>query len=86
LIAREVLDQGLQFEQMGRQLELLDSQLVPQRHRQAVLGVGYLMGQGTQASCGRCGSRLEARRVEMAIAQGRVVAELDQVIGNTNNR
>lgn len=47
VITREVIDQVLGCKQMGRQLELLDSQIVTQRHQQAVMEVGYRMRQGT---------------------------------------
>lgn len=83
-LAREVIDQVLQYEQLGRQLELLDSQIVTQRHRQAVMEVGYRMGEGTTGTMLTVWQQtedLEARRVEMAIAQGRIVAELEQVVG-----
>lgn len=83
-LAREVIDQVLQYEQLGRQLELLDSQIVTQRQRQAVMEVGYRMGEGTTGTMLTVWQQtedLEARRVEMAIAQGRIVAELEQVVG-----
>lgn len=83
-IAREVVDQVLQYEQMGRQLELLDSQLVTQRNRQAVMEVGYRLGEGTTGTMLTVWQRtedLEARRAEMLIEQGRVVVELEQLIG-----
>ena len=83
-LAREVIDQVLQYEQLGRQLELLDSQIVTQRQRQAVMEVGYRMGEGTTGTMLTVWQQtedLEARRVEMAIAQGRIVAELAQVVG-----
>ena len=86
-IAREVVDQVLQYEQMGRQLELLDSQLVTQRNRQAVMEVGYRMGQGTTGTMLTVWQQtddLEARRVEVAIAQERVVAELEQMVTTGN--
>ncbi|WP_323351552.1 hypothetical protein [Leptolyngbya sp. CCNP1308] len=83
-LAREVIDQVLGYEQMGRQLELLDSQIVTQRHRQAVMEVGYRMGEGTTGTMLTVWQQtedLEARRVEMAIAQGRLVAALEQLVG-----
>lgn len=84
-LAREVIDQVLQYEQMGRQLELLDSQIVTQQHRQAVMEVGYRMGEGTTGTMLTVWQQtedLEARRVEMAIAQEQVVVELEQLTGS----
>lgn len=74
----------LEDEQLSRQLELLGSQLVTQRHRQAVMEVGYRMVEGTTGimlTVWQQTEDLEARRVEMAIAQRRVVVELEQITG-----
>ena len=86
-LAREVIDQVLQYEQMGRQLELLDSQIVTQRQRQAVMEVGYRMGEGTTGTMLTVWQQtedLEARRVEMASDRERVVAELEQMVTTGN--
>lgn len=83
-LAREVIDQVLEYEQLGRQLELLDEQIVAQLQRQAVMEVSYRLGEGSTSAMLTLWQQtedLEARRVEMAIAQGRVVAELEQVVG-----
>jgi hypothetical protein len=86
-LARELIDQVLQYEQMGRQLELLDSQIVTQRQRQAVMEVGYRMGEGTTGTMLTVWQQtedLEARRVEMASDRERVVAELEQMVTTGN--
>lgn len=83
-IAREVIDQVLQYEQMGRQLDLLDSQIVTQQHQQAVMEASYRTGGGSTSAMLAVWQRtedLEGRRVEMAIARERVVVELAQVVG-----
>lgn len=83
-LAREVIDQVLEYEQLGRQLELLDEQIVAQLQRQAVMEVSYRLGEGSTSAMLTVWQQtedLEARRVEMAISQGRVVAELVQVVG-----
>ena len=86
-LAREVIDQVLGYEQLGRQLELLDSQIVTQRQRQAVMEVGYRMGEGTTGTMLTVWQQtedLEARRVEMASDRERVVAELEQMVTTGN--
>ncbi|MBD2425538.1 hypothetical protein [Phormidium sp. FACHB-1136] len=83
-LTREVVDQVLQYEQVGRQLGLLDTQIVTQRHQQAVMEVGYRMGQGntnTMLSVWQRTADLEARRDEMGFTQARIVAELEQLTG-----
>jgi hypothetical protein len=83
-IAREVIDQVLGYEQLGRQGELLDSQIVTQRNQQAVMEASYRTGGGSTSAMLTVWQRtedLEARSAEMAIARGRVVIELEQLIG-----
>ena len=83
-LAREVIDRVLQYEQLGRQGELLEGQILTQQHQQAVMEVGYRMGQGntnTMLSVWQRTEDLEARRMEMGFNQARIVAELEQLTG-----
>ena len=83
-LTREVVDYVLEYEQLGRQLDLLEVQLVTQRHQQSVMEVGYRMGQGdtsTMLSVWQRTEDLEARRAEMGFTQARIVAELEQLTG-----
>jgi hypothetical protein len=80
----EVVDYVLEYEQLGRQIDLLDTQIVTQQHQQAVMEVGYRMGQGDTSAMLSVWQRtadMEARRVEMGFTQGRIVAELEQLTG-----
>jgi len=83
-LTREVVNYVLEYEQLGRQLDLLEMQMITQRHQQSVMEVGYRMGQGntnTMLSVWQRTEDLEARRVEMGFNQARIVAELEQLTG-----
>ena len=49
-LAREVIDGVLEYEALGRRLELLESQLETQLQQQVVMEVVYRTGQGTTAT------------------------------------
>ena len=83
-LAREVVDQVLEYEQLGRRLELLDAQIVTQEHREAVLEVSYRMGEGSTINMLGIWQQTEdmvAKRAELAITRERWVTELEQLTG-----
>lgn len=83
-LAREVVDQVLEYEQLGRRLELLDAQIVTQEQREAVLEVGYRMGEGSTVNMLGIWQQTEdmvAKRAELVITRERLMAELEQLTG-----
>lgn len=83
-LAREVVDQVLEYEQLGRRLELLDAQIVTQEQREAVLEVSYRMGEGSTINMLGIWQQTEdmvAKRAELAITRERWVTELEQLTG-----
>jgi hypothetical protein len=83
-LAREVVDQVLEYEQLGRRLELLDAQIVTQEQREAVLEVSYRMGEGSTINMLGIWQQTEdmlAKRAELTIARERLVTELEQLTG-----
>ena len=83
-LAREVVDQVLEVEQLGRRLELLDAQIVTQEQREAVLEVSYRMGEGSTINMLGIWQQTEdmvAKRAELAITRERLVTELERLIG-----
>ena len=83
-LAREVVDQVLEYEQLGRRLELLDAQIVTQEQREAVLEVSYRMGEGSTINMLGIWQQTEdmvAKRAELTITRERLVTELEQLTG-----
>ncbi len=83
-LAREVVDQVLEYEQLGRRLELLDAQIVTQEQREAVLEVSYRMGEGSTVNMLGIWQQTEdllAKRAELTITRERLVTELEQLTG-----
>ena len=83
-LGREVIRLVLRWERLRRDAELLDSQLLTQRQRVAVLEAGYRTGGGSTPSMLSVWQRTEdlaARREEKAIEQSQVQRELAQLVG-----
>jgi len=83
-LARKVVELVLEHEQLGRQIELLDSQLLTQQQRQAVMEVAYRTGQGstqTMLSVWQRTEDLEARQLEVQIFQTQTQQELEVIVG-----
>lgn len=83
-LGRDVIRLVLRWERLERDAELLDSQLLTQRQRVAVLEAGYRTGGGSTTSMLSQWQRTEdlaARREEKAIEQAQVDRELAQLVG-----
>ena len=87
-LAREVVELVLEYEQLGRQIELLDSQLLTQQQRQAVMEAQYRTGQGrttTMLGVWQRTEDLEARQLEKQILQTQTQQELEVLAGQNFN-
>ena len=83
-LARDVVGLVLEYEELGRRIELLDSQLVTQQQRQLILEAQYRTGQGsttTMLSVWQRTEDLEARRAEKGIDQEQLLTKLARVVG-----
>ena len=83
-LGRDVIRLVLRWERLERNAELLDSQLLTQRQRVAVLEAGYRTGSGSTTSMLSAWQRTEdlaARREEKAIEQSQIRRELAQLVG-----
>lgn len=83
-LARKVVELVLEYEELGRRIELLDSQLVTQQQRQLILEAQYRTGQGsttTMLSVWQRTEDLEARRAEKGIDQEQLLTKLARVVG-----
>ena len=79
-LAREVVDGVLEYEALGRRLELLESQLETQLQRQAVMEVAYRTGQGstgTMLSVWQRTEELQAQIEEVGIEREQGVRALE---------
>jgi outer membrane protein TolC len=83
-LAQQVVERVLTYEQLGRQLELLEGQLQTQRQQVAVMEAAYRLGQGStlnMLSLWQRTEELEAQRAEVEIQRARGVVELEQLVG-----
>ena len=86
-ITREVVDLVLEYERLGRQAELIESQLESQQLRVAVTEARYRTGQGLMSSMIGLWQRSEdlmARYQEKRNEQVWVERELEILIGDTD--
>ena len=82
-LARDVVGLVLEYEELSRRIDLLDSQLLTQRQREAVMEIAYRTGQGSTTTMLGVWQRTddpEARKEEKVIDRKRVVTELEQLI------
>ena len=87
-LARDVVELVLEYEQLGRQIELLEAQLETQRQREAVMEVAYRTGQGSTQTMLRVWQRTEnmqARQLEKQILQARTQQALEALVGQNFN-
>jgi hypothetical protein len=83
-LAREVIGLVMDYERLGRELGLLESQIEIQQLQQAVMEAAYRTGQGSTVQMMGVWQRtedLQAQLQERAVAQGQVRQELEQVTG-----
>lgn len=83
-LAEDILAGLLQWERLGRELEILDGQLVTQRQRQQVMESAYRVGRGSTTSMLAVWQRTEdaaARREERRISRAQVLRELETIVG-----
>ena len=83
-LGRDIIRLVLRWERLERDAELLDSQLLTQRQRVAVLEAGYRTGAGSTPSMLSEWQRTEdlaVRRGEKVIEQSQVQRELAQLVG-----
>ena len=84
-LGRDIIRLVLRWERLERDAELLDSQLLTQRQRVAVLEAGYRTGGGsttTMMSEWRQTEELAARREEKQIERNQVQRELEALVGD----
>ena len=87
-LARDVVGLVLEYEQLGRKIELLEAQLETQRQREAVMEVAYRTGQGSTQTMLRVWQRTEnmqARQLEKQILQARTQQALEALVGQNFN-
>ena len=83
-LARDVVDLVLRYEKLGREIELVQSQLEAHRMRTAVMEAAYRSGQGSTTSMLSVWQRTEtlaARVQEKKILQVQVQQELEAITG-----
>ena len=82
-IARDIIDLVLDWEQLGRRLELMDTQLQTQQQREAVMEAAYRTGSGSTASMLVTWQRtedMEARLLEWQVEQTQTRQELERLV------
>ena len=82
-IARDIIDLVLDWERLGRRLELIDAQLQTQRQREAVMETAYRTGSGNIASMLVTWQRtedMEARLLEWQVEQTQTQQEQEQLV------
>lgn len=83
-LAHEIVDSVLRFEKLGREIELIASQLETHRQRVSVMESAYRTGRGSTTSMLSVWQRtedLEARKQEKRILREQIRQELIIVVG-----
>lgn len=82
-IAQDIVDLVLDWERLGRRLELMDTQLQTQQQREAVMEAAYRTGSGSTSSMLITWQRtedMEARLLEWQVEQTQTRQELERVV------
>jgi outer membrane protein TolC len=82
-LAREVVGLVLDYEQLGRELALLESQMQTQQLQVAVMEAGYRTGQGdtvTMLGVWQRTEDLQIRQQETRLDQAQVQRKLEQIV------